>query len=166
MPHPGLPDTLPPDFFAAITHLESLERLDLDSLKLMVLLETAGEPLYESLAALAPDEETRALMRANGREEVAHATRLAKAIEILSGEPFEIPPLSENPYAEPPPFGALTPDLLQQVQEGERQGDRSYRRYAKAEPNEEVAALLRQNGEEEARHAKRVARVAELLSAA
>jgi rubrerythrin len=134
-------------------------------MKLMILLETAGEPLYGLLAGLVGNAEAADLMRRNGREETAHAHRLKKAIEILTGAPFEIPPLSENPYAVPPAIDAVTPELLAALCAGEAQGDASYGRYAAAESNAEVAALLRQNGVEEKRHGERVARVIELLAA-
>lgn len=164
MPHPGMPTDLPADFFAAIAVLNAKQRLEIDDMKLMILLETAGEPLYAMLAERIGNDAAADLLRLNGREETAHAHRLKKAIEILTGAPFEIPPLSENPYATPPKIGALTPEVLAALRQGEADGDASYRRYADAEQNGEVAALLRQNGREELRHGERVARVIELLA--
>lgn len=166
MPHPGLPAELPSDFNAAIQSLFGKQRLEVEDMKLMVLLETAGEPLYAKLAELAPNEEAAELLRQNGREETAHAHRLKKAIEIQTGADYEIPPLSENPYSEAPPFEALSKELLEGVQQGEFGGDAAYQEYAKAESNEEVAELLRQNGREETRHGERVARVIEILAEA
>lgn len=165
MPHPGLPEKIPADFTAALGQLSSCDRLGVEEMKLMILLETAGEPLYFKLASLAPDEETASLLRANGREETAHAHRLKKAIEILTGRPFEIPPMSENPFATPPPFANLDPQMLEGVVGAEEGGDRMYQNYADHESHPEVAELLRQNGREETRHGERVSRVIELLRA-
>lgn len=165
MPHPGLPAKIPADFTAALGQLGACERLGVEEMKLMILLETAGEPLYFKLASLAPSDETASLLRANGREETAHAHRLKKAIEILTGRSFEIPPMSENPFATPPPFANLDPKMLEGVVGAEQGGDQMYQRYADHEPNAEVAELLRQNGREETRHGERVSRVIELLRA-
>jgi rubrerythrin len=166
MPHPGLPAELPPDFNAAIELLFTRQQLGVEDMKLMILLETAGEPLYQKLAELAPTPEAAELLRQNGREETAHAHRLKKAIEIHTGAPYEIPPLSENPYSEAPPFEALSKELLEGVRQGEFGGDAAYQQYAAAEANAEVAELLRQNGREETRHGERVAQVIELLNPA
>jgi rubrerythrin len=162
----SLPADLPADFETAFRKLSALERLDVEDMKLMVLLETAGDPLYQKLAELAPDDEARALLRQNGREETAHAHRLARAIEILGGGPYEIPSLDDNPYAEPPAIPELGAGLLRGVVEAERAGDAMYQRYADHEPDVEVAALLRQNGREELRHGERVERVIEILTRA
>jgi rubrerythrin len=163
----NLPADLPPDFNTAFQKLLGRERLDVEDMKLMVLLETAGDPLYQKLAELAPDEEAADLLRQNGREETAHAHRLKKAIEILTGGSFDVPGLDENPYAEPPPLPkALSAELLRGVAGAEQGGNAMYQRYADNEPNAEVAELLRQNGREELRHGERVERVIELLDAA
>ena len=166
MAHPGLPAKLPADFNAAIEILFGKQRLEVEDMKLMILLETAGEPLYAKLAELAPNEEAAELLRQNGREETAHAHRLKKAIEIHTGVDFEIPPLSENPYSEAPPFETLSKELLEGVRQGEFGGDAVYQQYAKAEPNEEIAELLLQNGREETRHGERIGRVIEILGEA
>jgi rubrerythrin len=166
MPNASLPEKLPPDFAAAFTAILALERLDIEDMKLMVLLESAGDPLYQRLAALTPDPEAKELLLTNGREETAHAHRLKQSIEILTGQPYAIPPLADNPYAEPPPFEALSADLLQGVAAAETDGDALYQKYADHEANGEVADLLRQNGREESRHGERVSRVIEILRAA
>jgi len=165
MSHPGLPAQLPADFNTAIQTLFGKQKLDVEDMKLMILLETAGEPLYAKLAELAPNAEAAELLRQNGREETAHAHRLKKAIEIQTGAAYEIPPLSENPYAEPPAIAALSKELLEGVVQGEIGGDAVYQQYAKAESNPKIAELLLQNGREETRHGQRVARVIEILAA-
>ncbi len=105
-------------------------------------------------------------LRQNGREETAHAHRLKKAIELLTGEPYAIPSLAENPYGEAPEMGAVTVDLLRGLMQAGFGGDALYELYAKNEENADVAALPRQNGTEETRHEKRVEQVIELLAAA
>ncbi len=132
-------------------------------MKLMILLETAGEPLYAGLADGVEPEEAKALLLQKGREETAHAHRLKKAIEILTGDAYPIPPLDENPYGKPPPMGEVTGELLRQVIQAEFGGDSLYQRYADNQENTEVAELLRQNGREETRHGKRLEQVIELL---
>ena len=94
----NLPSELPSDFGSAFGRLLGLQKLGVEDMKLMILLETAGEPLYFNLAEGVPSEEARKLLRQNGREETAHAHRLKKAIEIMTGQPYTIPTLEENPY--------------------------------------------------------------------
>lgn len=166
MPSSNLPADLPADFGAAIARLRARERLDVEDMKLMVLLETAGDPLYQKLADLVEHPEAQALLRQNGREETAHAHRLAKAIEILTGERFEIPSLDQNPYAAPPPLREVNAELFASLVAGENAGDDMYQRYADHEPNARVAELLRQNGREEIRHGERVTEAARLIDSA
>lgn len=159
----NMPETVPPDFMAALAHLETMDKLGLDEMKLMVLLEMSGEPLYEKLASLAPPGEATDLLLKNAVEERAHAHRLKRAIEIATRETFTIPSLAENPYAEPPAFTELTQELLAGFVAGEKNGDAGYQRWADNEPNPEIAKLLRQNGREETVHGERVARVAKII---
>ena len=161
----SLPVEVPPDFGSAFQKLMSVDRLDVEDMKLMILLETAGDPLYQKLAELAPNQEAEELLRTHGREETAHAHRRKRAIEILTGEPYGLPSLDENPYAQPPPFPELSAGLLRGVVGAEKDGDAIYQRYANHEPNAQVAELLRQNGREELRHGERVERVIEILEA-
>lgn len=159
----NMPETIPADFAAALAHLDTKEELGVDEMKLLVLLETSGEPLYQKLASLAPEGEARELLLANGREETAHAHRIKRAIELATGEPYTIPTMSENPYATPPPFTELSPELLAGFEAGEKNGDAGYQKWADRASSSEIAELLRQNGREETRHGERVARVAEIL---
>jgi rubrerythrin len=159
----NLPADLPSDFGAAFGRLLALDKLGVEDMKLMILLETAGEPLYFGLAEGLASEEARNLLRQNGREETAHAHRLKKAIEILTGEPYTIPSLGENPYGKPPAMGPVTPELLRTLIQAEFGGDKLYQTYAANEPNPEVAALLLQNGREETRHGQRVEQAIALL---
>ena len=162
----NLPADLPPDFGAALAKLSELPKMGVEDMKLMILLETAGDPLYHALAAGVEPLEAKALLRQNGREETAHAERLKQAIEILTGQPYEIPSLEENPYAKPTTIGSVSIELLEGLVEAEIGGDTLYQGYADNEENEKVAKLLRQNGREEKRHGKRVKQVIKLLKAA
>ena len=159
----NLPADLPADFGTAFARLSALSKLSVEDMKLMILLETAGEPLYIGLADGVESEEAKKLLCQNGREETAHAHRLKKAIEILTGESYEIPALADNPYADPPPMGDVTPGLLRGLVSAEQGGDSLYQAYADNEANPEVAELLRQNGREETRHGERVEQVIALL---
>jgi rubrerythrin len=160
----SLPKEVPADFGAALARLSRVERLDVDDMKLMILLETAGEPLYAKLAELVEPAEAKELLRQNGREETAHAHRLKRAIEKKTGAPYALPTLAENPYSAPPSFPSVNAALLAGVQEGETAGDLMYQRYADHEPDPEIAEWLRQNGREELRHRDRVGQVIEILS--
>lgn len=159
----NLPSDLPSDFGSAFGRLLGLTRLGVEDMKLMILLETAGEPLYFGLAEAVSSEEARTLLRQNGREETAHAHRLKKAIEILTGQPYTIPSLDENPYGKPPAMGPVTPEMLRGLVQAELGGDKLYQTYAANEPNAEVRELLLQNGREETRHGERVEKVIGLI---
>jgi rubrerythrin len=158
-----LPADLPADFGAAFAKLSALTKLGVEDMKLMILLETAGDPLYAGLADAVEPEEAKALLRQNGREETAHAHRLKRAIEILTGAPYEIPALEDNPYAKSPSMGTVTVEMLRGLVQAERGGDALYQTYAAGEENPDVAELLRQNGREETRHGERVEQVIALL---
>lgn len=161
----NLPENIPPDVMSALGALNEKSRLTVDDLKLMVLLECSGGPFYDALADSVGDEESAALLRQNGKEEIAHAHRMKKAIEILSGEPYEIPSLAENPYGTPMVPSECSPDFLEMLRGIEFNGDATYNVWADNEPNEEVAQLMRQNGKEETRHGERVGQVLDKLRA-
>ncbi len=159
----NLPADLPADFATAFAKLTTISRLEVEDMKLMLLLEAAGEPLYAELANGVESAEAKTLLLQNGREEAAHAHRLKKAIEILTGEPYEIPSLDENPYGKPPAMGEVTAEMLRGLVQAEFSGDSLYQAYADKEENAEVAELLRQNGREETQHGKRAEQVIALL---
>jgi len=160
----SLPNDVPADFGAAIAKLARVDCLGVEDMKLMILLETAGEPLYARLAELVEPALAKELLLQNGREETAHAHRLKRAIEKKTGAPYALPTLAENPYSEPPRFPSVSAALLAGVQEGETAGDAMYQRYADHEADPEIAEWLRQNGREELRHRERVGKVIEILS--
>ena len=159
----SLPDDMPADYGAALARLSAAQRLDVEDMKLMILLEMAGEPLYAKLAELVEPAEAKELLLQNGREETAHAHRLKRAIEKKTGAAFVLPTLAQNPFATPPVFPAVDAALLAGVQEGETAGDAAYQGYADNEPDPEIADWLRQSGREELRHRDRVGKVIEIL---
>ena len=159
----SLPERMPESYGAALARLASAQRLDVDDMKLMILLETAGEPLYAKLADGVAPAEAKELLLQNGREETAHAHRLKRAIEKKTGKPYTLPALAENPYAKPPAIAVVNVAVLESVQKGEVAGDVMYQRYADHEPDAEVAEWLRQNGREELRHRDRVGKAIEIL---
>ncbi len=161
----NLPENLPSDVMSALDYLNAQTRLGVDDLKLMALVECSGEPFYNALADSAPDAGCADLLRKNGREERAHAHRCKKAIEILTGEPFELVRDEANPYCQGPLAPGCDPGFLEMLKGLEMNGDGIYQGWAENEPNEEVATLLRQNGKEETRHGERVAQVLERLAA-
>ena len=155
----NLPENLPADVMTALNALNDKSRLEVDDLKLMVLVECSGESFYNGLADTALDAECADLLRKNGREETAHAHRMKKAIEILTGEPYDMPSAEDNPYWAQPNPARCERSFLQMLQNLEVNGDAQYQVWADNEPNEDVAKLFRQNGKEETRHADRVSQV-------
>jgi rubrerythrin len=162
----SLPNDMPADYEAALARLSAAKHLDVEDMKLMILLEMAGEPLYAKLAELVEPAEAKELLLQNGREETAHAHRLKRAIEKKTGTAFALPTLGQNPFATPPAFPAVDAALLAAVQQGETAGDAAYQGYADNEPDPEVAEWLRQSGREELRHRARVGKVIEILARA
>ena len=162
----SLPHDMPADYGAALARLFNAKQLDVEDMKLMILLEMAGEPLYARLAELVEPAEAKELLLQNGREETAHAHRLKRAIEKKTGAVFVLPTLAQNPYATPPAFPAVDAALLAGVQQGETAGDVAYQGYADHEPDPEIAEWLRQSGREELRHRDRVGKVIEILARA
>ena len=82
----------------AFQHIAKLNKPSVDDLKIMVLLEAAGLRLYQDLAAGIDRKDVRALLLHNGREELAHAHRVAKAIGKLTGIDYPVPEPEDNPY--------------------------------------------------------------------
>ena len=163
----SLPHDMPADYGAALARLFNAKQLDVEDMKLMILLEmagasrsTRGSPSSSSLP------EAKELLLQNGREETAHAHRLKRAIEKKTGAAFVLPTLAQNPYATPPAFPAVDAALLAGVQQGETAGDVAYQGYADHEPDPEIAEWLRQSGREELRHRDRVGKVIEILARA
>lgn len=160
-----LPATMPQTSEAAFAYIGTIDTPSVDDLKLMVCLEASGLSFYSALAAGAPSKAIGDLLAANGREEMAHARRLQKAIRILTGETFEIPAPDANPYDTAPATLPVDEALLDNMAKGEFGGELMYEGWAAKIGNDEVARLLRQNGREERRHGERAQQAKALLPA-
>jgi rubrerythrin len=165
-----LPAGAPTDLSAAFAHINSVTAPTVDDLKLMVLLEAAGLELYRGMAAGTSSAEVAALLEHNGREELAHAHRVAKAILAISGESFPPPASADNPYLGPNlgaavPQTPVTAEALRKLAQGEFGGEQLYERWAANVGNADAAAQFRQNGREESEHGQRLIEAADLLEA-
>ena len=157
-----LPASAPDSVGAAFAHINAVVSPTIDDLKLMVFLEASGLTAYEDLAASAPNAAVSDLLRANAREELAHAHRVAKVIKRLTGEDFPPPPAEANPYAKAS-GRKVDRQLLESLVAAETNGNDLYETWASHTPDAEAAALLRQNGKEEVLHAQRAAEAITLL---
>jgi rubrerythrin len=133
-------------------------------LKMLALIEAAGKSSYEAKVRGAPNEAVGRLLAQNGREEMAHAVRLRRALKLMYGEDFAIPADAENPFATPADaIEAVDADILEKTAQGELMGGDFYDGWANNVTHEEAAKLLRQNGAEERRHADRLREAVNLL---
>lgn len=159
-----LPASAPDSAGAAFAHINAVVSPTIDDLKLMVFLEASGLTAYEELANSAPNAAIGELLRANGREEMAHAHRVAKVIKRLTGEDFPPPSAENNRYAKPS-GRSVDRKMLEYLVTAETNGNDLYGTWADNTADSEAAALLRQNGKEEIRHAERAAQAITLLDA-
>lgn len=160
----AIPAGYPENQIEAFALLATRQTLSIDDLKILALLETAGEAFYFAAAAAVDNSEAKALLTRNGQEERGHAHRVLKAIALLGGAPYTLPEDAQNPYIQPMQLdGMISAELLGMIQKGEQDGDLQYQSWADAENNAEVAKIYRQNGNEETRHSERVAQVVALL---
>ena len=150
------------NFYTASAGLAGKERLDVEAMELMYQLEISGEVFYQRLADRVANAEAAELLRRNGVEERAHARRMAKALSISLGREWTPGPQHETVLDIPLP-DVITKELFLGIVQGEINGDAGYQAWADAEPDEEIAKLLRLNGREESIHADRARKVAELL---
>lgn len=163
----AIPAGYPDNQIEAFALLASRARLSIDDLKILALLETAGEAFYFAAAEAVDNTAAKALLTRNGQEERGHAHRVLKAITLLGGEQYTLPEDSANPYIVPMQLdGMFNADLIAMIQKGEQDGDLQYQVWAAAEveANPEVAKIYRQNGIEETRHSQRLAEVVALLN--
>jgi rubrerythrin len=151
-----LTDTMPRDAGEAGAYIFTVSRPTLDDLKVMVMLEAAGQGFYAALAEAAPNIEVRALLEKSGREELAHAHRVARVIKQVFGQDFAVPAPEQNPYYMKPAGLAVTAELLDDIAQGESAGEALYHGWAAHMDDVEAARQLRQNGAEERGHGERV----------
>jgi rubrerythrin len=159
-----LPADAPADTGAAFARINAVTAPTIDDFKLMVFLEASAQSAYEELALSTDNEQIRALLRANGREEMAHAHRVAQVIKRLTGEDYPPPAAAENPYVQPS-GRVVDRATLEFLVGAENNGNDLYEAWASNTADAEAAALLRQNGKEEIRHGERAAQAAALLGA-
>jgi rubrerythrin len=159
-----IPQGAPQSLGEAFAHINALTAPSVTDLKVMVLIEAAGQTLYEVSAEGSDHEGVKALLIENGHEEMKHAGRVSAAIKLLSGEDFPPPTASENPYLTGViPRATLTAEGLKKTAEAEFAGDRLYTSWADSLDNQEAAALLRLNAREESDHGNRLLKAAALL---
>lgn len=160
----SLPDGAPATLGEAFGHIYTVQNPTITDLKVMVLVEAAGQTLYEETAKGTDHPGVGDLLLHNGREEMAHAHRVAKAIKAISGEDFLPPAAADNPYlAGPIPSTPVTAEGLTKTADAEFGGDALYQRWADATDNPEAARLFRLNGGEESDHGNRLLQAAALL---
>lgn len=158
------PSYMPDSAGEAFKHINAVTAPTLDDLKLMVYLEASGQVGYGDLATAAPNDAVAKLLNANGREEVAHAHRVAKAIRAIYGEDFPVPEPKDNPYAKSA-IRKLDRTILEGLVKAENNGKMLYDTWADNTENAEAAELFRQNGVEEAKHGARAQEAIGLLGA-
>jgi rubrerythrin len=154
-----------PDFASAAQALAGLDRLDVPAMELMYKLECSGEDFYNLLADRIGNDDAAVLLRRNGKEELGHARRIARAIAIKQGSDFEPTPELQERYTVALPE-VVDPAMLPFIVAGEQAGDAGYQVWADNEPDERVARLLRLNGREETLHGERVTQAIAILEAA
>jgi hypothetical protein len=159
-----IPAGAPVTLAEAFAHINALDKPSIDELKVMVLLEAAGQELYRNMATGTQHAGVIAILEHNGREELAHGHRVAKAIRAISGEDYLPPAAKDNPYLAGPIAAApITAEGLRGLAQGEFAGEGLYETWAANIGNEEAARLFRQNGKEEVEHGHRLFEAAALL---
>lgn len=161
-----LPKTAPKTTGEAFAYVGKLANgATIDDLKILALVEALGLALYEDMASQTDNPGVQALLRANGREEMAHAHRVAKALEILTGKAYPIPAIADNPlYTSLPPM-PVTAETLGKLAQAELAGQDLYAGIAGSFDNADVIALMQQNGREEVQHGHRLLEAVALLDA-
>jgi len=160
-----LSETMPKTAEEAGAYIFTVNQPTLDDLKVMMMLEAAGQGFYAALAEAAPNIEIRALLEKSGREEMGHAHRVARVIKQVFGQDFAVPAPEQNPYYMKPAGLAVTPELLDSITQGENAGEALYDGWAAYLGDAEAARQLRQNGAEERGHGERAQLAKAMLSA-
>lgn len=160
----SLPEGAPATLGEAFARINSVTAPTITDLKVMVLVEAAGQTLYEKTAEGADHPRVKELLIENGHEEMKHARRAADVIKLLSGEDFPAPAAANNPYlAGHIPVAAITPEGLRKTADSEFAGEKLYESWAASIDHAEAAELLRANGREETDHGNRLLEAAALL---
>ncbi len=161
-----LPEDAPATLGEAFARINGVTAPTITDLKVMVLVEAAGQTLYEKTAETATHPRVKELLIENGHEEMKHARRAAEVIKLLTGEDFPAPEAADNPYLTGHiPVAAITPEGLRKTAESEFAGEKLYEGWAASINHPEAAELLRANGREETDHGNRLLEAAALLEA-
>lgn len=158
----SIPEGAPGQMHEAFSYIGGISSPTADDLRLMVLLEAAGETMYGAMADCLPDPEAAALLRASGRDERRHAQRVSEALGLLGIE-YRVPAAAENPYLKDWRSPVVTIDLLDRLAMSEYGGEAMYEQWASQCPDPAAASLLRQNGAEETVHGDRLKKVVERM---
>jgi rubrerythrin len=159
-----LPEGAPATLGEAFARINACTAPSILDLKVMVLVEAAGQTLYDVSAEGTDHPEVKRLLIENGVEEMKHAHRVSAAIKAISGEDFVPPSRADNPYLQADfPRAKLTPEGLRGTAQAEFGGDALYGKWADSTDNAEAAALFRLNGKEETEHGDRLMQAAALL---
>lgn len=163
MPENPMPENR--DFLSVSLELAGMEQLDVPAMELLFQLECSGEDFYNDVADRIGNDDAAGLLRRNAREEMGHARRISRAIEIKQGAAFEPSPEALERLTIPLP-DSIPVEMLPLIVQGEIDGDASYQRWADHEPDAEVERLLRLNGREETIHGRRVTEAMTILEQA
>ena len=147
----------------AFESLRNKIQLEVDDLRLMVLLKSGGSAFYEELAEKASHPVASDLLRRNSWEDRIHAHRLKRAIEVLTGNEYVIPTPEENPFSNFAAVPVCSRTILEIIEYIENECAAHQSRWADHAPHPDVAALLRQNSSEDQLHGERVRQVIEIL---
>ena len=134
-----------------------------DDLKLLALAEAIGKALYDDMATRAPNAKVKALLERHGDEELRHGYRLSEAIEILTGEPFPIPPVEQIPFYTPLDPMPVTREALRGLAQGEFNGKDLYNGVASSFTDPKAIAIFNLNGDEEAEHGRAILAILDQL---
>ena len=150
------------DFLSVSLELAAMEQLDVPAMELLFQLECSGEDFYNDVADRVGNETAAELLRRNAREEMGHARRIGRAIELKQGSRSSRRPKLLERLTIPLP-DVIPVEMLPLIVQGENDGDASYQRWADHESNPEVERLLRLNGREETIHGRRVTEAMAIL---
>jgi hypothetical protein len=108
-----IPEGYPSDSAGAFGVLRSRSTLGPDDLKVLAMIEAAGEAFYFRIADGVQDPRAKELLKQNGREERGHAYRLAKILRLQTGEEWTVPSEEDNPFLQSAPatLPAITPRI-------------------------------------------------------
>jgi rubrerythrin len=158
----GLPADAPLNSGEAFARVNAVTHPTIDDFRMMVYLEASAKNSYYEMAETAPSQEIAELLQANGREELAHAHRVANVIELITGKPFVVPVPEDNQYVKRSGV-KVERALLENLVKAENNGNDLYETWASHIDHAEAAVLLRQNGVEEIRHGERMSQALALL---